>query len=294
MDLTRRNRTFANVKIIAATILLATSSQSQAKSTGKDWRVEPSPLRILAGGDEQTGVERTVRPDDEIMRVAIGVAASAELSGAIGMQIAGENWTLPAGAYLTGFGVRSSPAGAIVNMQRTFCGQELRSSGNRERVKSRVRFCMTDMDADGTLDHAFLVGARNPDESVPKPIAPVAYQYRENVPLPNSHLRVTYYKPPAAAFDFNGRTLVVRPTILGRDWGSPEIIHTRVGSKRKSFKAYQTIGGDTYPRTIEFGGAKISILAFDKETSEVRLKVEQGFEAADFDGAYAGTTLLFI
>lgn len=293
MNFKGRNPTFANAKIATATILLAMSSYGEAKPMRQDWRVEPSPLRILAGGDQQIGVERIVRPDDEIMRVAIGIAASAKLSDAIQIQIAGESWTAPSGAYLTGFKIISGPAGMTPNAH-TFCGQELRSSGSRQRVKSRVRFCLTDMDADGTLDHAFLVGARNADDAVLRPVAPVAYQYRENVPLPNSNLRVTYYKPPAAAFDFNGRTLVIRPTILGKDWGSLEIIHTRVEGKRKSFKAYQTIGGDIYPRTIEFGGAKISILAFNKETSEVRLKVEQGFENADFDGAYGGSTLLFI
>lgn len=293
MNFKGRNRTFANAKIVTTTILLGMSSHSEAKPMRQDWRVEPSPLRILAGGDEQIGVERIVRPDDEIMRVAIGVAASAKLSGAIQIQIAGESWTSPSGAYLTGFKIINGPSSATSNA-RTFCGQELRSSGSRQRMKSRVRFCAMDMDADGTLDHAFLVGARTAEDAMLRPIAPVAYQYRENAPLPNSNLRVTYYKPPAAAFDFNGRTLVVRPTILGQDWRSLEIIHTRVEGKRKSFKAYQTIGGDAYPRTIEFGGAKISILAFNKETSEVRLKVVQGFEIADFDGAYAGTTLLFI
>lgn len=292
MNLGGRNRALTNIKIGAAALFLVAPFHSQAEPTGQDWRIDLAPLRILASGHEEIGIERIVHPGDEIMRTAIGVPAAAELSGGIQFQTAGENWGAPAGTYMASAKVISSSAGTQVNAQRTFCGREFRSTGNRARVKARVRFCVTDADADGNLDHAFLVGARKPEDAAVRPITPVAYQYRENLPLPNSSLRVTFYKPPARALDFNGHTLDVRPTLFGKDWGAVERIHTRVGGKSSSFKAYQSVGGDSYPRIIQFGTARISILAFNKETSEMRVRVEHGFEAADFEGAYDGVTFI--
>ena len=285
MRLSGNLRAFA-IGSFAVASLLNWSGLANAKSPMGTWRVEPSSLRIITNDDQQIGVERTIRPNDEILRAAIGVAAASELLEDLKVEMSGEQWQVPKGALLGGVKVLDAPHGVVINPQRTFCGKMIQLSSNTQSMDRNARFCFTDVDQDSKLDHVFVAGSKRPEDATLRPIAPTSYDYRENVPLPNTYITIAFYDPPKAAFDFNGRQLVASVTFMGEKWSSLEHVTTRIMGKRKPFKAYQTVAGKYYPRTLEFGAVKITILAFQKEVNEILLRVDHGFDTVDIESVY--------
>lgn len=267
-------------------ILLALPSQAIAKAVTSGWRVEPVSLRIIANDEKHIGVEQTIHPNDEIIRAAIGIASAAEMLEDINIRIAGEQWFSPKGAVFARINVLNSPEGAVINPQRTFCGQLSPVLANDRSIKPTTPFCFTDVNQDGKFDHVFTGRNKTPDDAVVQPIIPVSYIYQENVPLPGSYIKIIFYTPPKSAFDFNGRQLIAVVTFRGQELTSLENVTTRVMGKRKSFKAYQTVAGKIYPKIIEFGAVRISILSFQKETNEIRLRVDHGFNTVDLVSVY--------
>ena len=171
-------------------ILLALPSQAIAKAVTSGWRVEPVSLRIIANDEKHIGVEQTIHPNDEIIRAAIGIASAAEMLEDINIRIAGEQWFSPKGAVFARINVLNSPEGAVINPQRTFCGQLSPVLANDRSIKPTTPFCFTDVNQDGKFDHVFTGRNKTPDDAVVQPIIPVSYIYQENVPLPGSYIKI--------------------------------------------------------------------------------------------------------
>jgi len=266
--------------LTAVLAILSLSSKSYGAAAQYYWKIKPSSLVITPLDRSQIGVEKDFLPGDEVMRAYFGVAG-AELLGPGQANIGGESWAASAGKYLAAVNATGGPIGSRVSEERTFCSEGAPTSGGTKDGRHEIKFCFTDLDNDGRLDHGFLAGSTNAEAAALSPIDHIPYRYRRDVRLPNSYISLKYVQPPK--YNVNGRQIVAQVTIFGR-FEYAQTIFTRTNGRRASWNVVRGVGGISYPRVLEFGEARVTVLSFDKVTGKARLRVDQDFGDSTYEG----------
>lgn len=230
--------------------------------------VTPSNNKILPVEDKLApGTELTVRKGDIFYRRQLGRSLTATLGGTLDVTVDGKSTTLPTGIALEVARnvIIEHGAQPLPGTGRTFC---VPADGGRKA--SAVRFCLFDTDRDEFVDMAFLEGVRRPDLQ-PVAIKPTPVSIKSDVPLPGeSEARLRF--AGNLRFDL-------------------EMVEE---GKRLSYSNGRTVVKKSkLPAEVSIFGASFTVLSYDGQTDEARIRWKSGFPAEEYSitPARAATTI---
>lgn len=241
-------RKFAVAALIPAAFLLM----------GGGYFVSPSWNKILAAEDKLApGTEIIVRKGEIFYRRPVGRSLTATLGAELALTVGGKSATLPAGARLEVARniVMEHGTPPLGKSGRTFC-----APAERESKDHVPQFCFFDSDGDGLVDKAFLAGVRRKTGLEPVAIKPTPVSMANDVPLPGeSEARIRF--AGNLRFDLE---IVEEGKRLTYDNG-------RTGLKKSKL-----------PADVNFFGASFTVLSYDSESDEARIRWNSGFPEGEY------------
>lgn len=281
-------------KIAAAAALLPAAFLLMAAS---GYYVTPSKNKILPGEDKLApGSEITVRKGEVFYSRPVGRAFMAVLGGELTLSIAGKSVTLPAGTQLNvarNIVVSGKAAGHIDDSARVYCtptkGNWNMAKGvanlltlslfaSSQRTDPFTQFCVVDSDRDSRVEKAFLAGARKAEDLQPVTIEPTPIAVSRNVPLPGeSEARLRF----AGGVGITGKN-------LGIDL---EVVEEGKELTYSNGRTY--LSKSKLPKDVNIFGASFTVLSYDSETKEARIRWNSGFLPAEY-GITTTTTTTYI
>jgi hypothetical protein len=242
---------------------------------------------VLAGGGPM-GDERIVSRNTVVMRTLLGYSGATVPADDVSVSLAGAPIRFAAQTQLLEASFKDSTRETLGETTRVFCAlpqltsgfppQRLRPGVGR-RYRDQVRPCLVDRNNDGRFEGALLLGTRWSSDWLVVPIEPVAYAPPVDIPLPASELTVTFlYHSPVQGWvlQLGGRFLARPFNLIGIKLRPP-------GGTQRQYDGLTGVGASTYPRLIEYGAARISILGYDDHAHEVRLRIDHPFETAQVE-----------
>jgi hypothetical protein len=154
------------------------------------------------------------------------------------------------------------------------------------RFEKHVTPCLVDTDRDGRLESAFLVGTKWASDRLLVTIPPVAYKEVTDIPLPGSAAWITFEKGAL----LQGPILRLNVTMFGRPLPLAAV-KLGTGKERKRFAIERSIRREAYPDDLAFGAARITLLGYEPEGRQLRVRVDQPFERADLDFEFVSNTI---
>jgi len=279
-------------KLAAAAALIPAAFLLMAAS---GYYVTPSKNRILPGEDKLApGSEFTVRKGEIFYSRPVGRAFMAVLGGELKLTIAGKSVILPAGTQLNvARTVAGKAAGQIEDSARVYCtptkGNWNMAKGianlltlslfaSSQRTDPFTQFCVVDSDRDSMVDKAFLAGARKAEDLQPVTIEPTPISVSSDVPLPGeSEARLRF----AGGVGITGKNLGIDIEVVEE-------------GKRLSYSNGRTyVGKSKLPRDVNIFGASFTVLSYDSETKEARIRWNSGFNPSEY-GITTTTTTTYI
>jgi hypothetical protein len=256
--------------------------------------VNPSKNKIL-GADDQIapGAEFTVRKGEVFYARPVGKAYTAELGGDLTLDIAGKTASLPKGTQLNvARSVGGKASAQLGNRYVVFC-TPLEKDWNAakgianlltlslfaasQRTQTFTQFCVVDTDLDRLVDKAFLAGAKKKEDLEPIAIKPTPIAVARNVPLPGkSEIRLRF----AGGVGIFGR--------LGIDLEVEES-----GELLQYGNGRTTVSKEKLPKDVEVFGASFTVLSYDPEAKEARIRWNRGFGNQEY-GVTTTTTTTYI
>jgi hypothetical protein len=245
---------------------------------------------LLAGGGP-VGEERTVTRDAVVMRTRLGYGGATALEADVSVTLADLPIRIAARTQLLEASFKGSTRETLGPGTRVFCAapqptRGLPSQRSRpnlgRRYQDEVRPCLVDRGDDGRFEEALLIGTRWPSDRLVVPIEPVAYAPPGNIPLPQSDLTVTFHHHSPV----QGWVLQLGGTLLGQPFRLVGIKLRPPGEAQQGYDGWHGVGARAYPHVIRFGAARISILGYDREAHEVRLRIDHPFETAQVEFNY--------
>jgi hypothetical protein len=275
----------ATAALVPAALLLMAAS---------GYYVTPSKNKILDVPDELVpGSEITVRKGEIFYSRPVGRAFMAILGGELKLTIAGKSVTLPAGTQLNvAHGVAGKAAGQLDNPARVYCtptkGNWNMAKGvanlltlslfaRSQRTEAFTQFCVVDSEGDSMVDKAFLAGARKKEDLEPVTIEPTPISVSEDVPLPGES---------EARLRFAGGV-----GILGNLGIDLEVVEE--GRRLTYSNGRILLKKSKLPRDVDIFGASFTVLSYDDETKEARIRWNSGFHPAEY-GITTTTTTTYI
>lgn len=241
-------RKFAAAGLIPAAFLL----------TAGGYFVTPHGNKVLPAEDKLApGAEITVGKGEIFYRRPVGRSLAARLGAELVLNVGGRSATLPAGAPLE--------VGRIVIMEhgtpsfqktgQIFC---VRTESEEDVVVTG--FCFFDSDGDALVDKAFLAGVRRKAGLEPVAIKPTKVSVESDVPLPGeSEVRLRF--AGGLRFDL-------------------ELIEE---GKRLSYSNGRTVvKKSNLPADVNVFGASFTVLSYDSESDEARIRWKSGFLADQY------------
>jgi hypothetical protein len=257
--------------------------------------VTPSKNKILQVEDKLVpGSEITVRKGEVFYARPVGRAFMAVLGKDLVLTIAGKSVTLPAGTQLNvARQVAGKAAGQLDDPARVFCTPTKKNwnvakgianlltlslFASSQRTDVFTQFCVVDSEGDSLVDKAFLAGARKAEDLQPVTIEPTPIAVSSDVPLPGeSEARLRF----AGGIGITGKNIGIDLEVV------------------EEGKALTYSNGRTYvsksklPRDVNIFGASFTVLSYDKETKEARIRWNGGFHPAEY-GVTTTTTTTYI
>lgn len=256
--------------------------------------VTPSKNRILPVEDKLVpGSEFTVRKGEVFYSRPVGRAFMAVLGGDLKLTIAGKTATLPAGTQLNvARRVAGEAADRLDSPARVYC-TPTKSNWNMakgvanlltlslfarsQRTDVFTQFCVVDSEGDSMVDKAFLAGARKQEDLQPVTIEPTPIAVSSDVPLPGeSEARLRF----AGGVGITGRNLGVDIEVVEE-------------GKRLAYSNGRTYISKKLPRDVEIFGASFTVLSYDSEKKEARIRWNRGFNPSEY-GITTTTTTTYI
>jgi hypothetical protein len=256
--------------------------------------VTPTRNRILPGEDKLVpGEEFTVKKGEVFYRRPVGRAWTAVLGGELKLTIAGKSATLPKGTMLNvARNVQGDAAGQLKQPAMVFCAPTqnnwnaakgianlltLTMFARSERVGALSQFCLVDTDGDSVVDKAFLAGANKAEDQVPVDVSPTPVAVARNVPLPGeSEVRLRFAGGVG---------------ILGNIGVDLEIVEQ--GQMLRYSNGRTLVPKGKLPRDVNVFGASFTILSYDGDKKEARIRWNSGFRPAEY-GVTVTTTTTYI
>ncbi|HEX8623734.1 MAG TPA: hypothetical protein VF782_01510 [Allosphingosinicella sp.] len=256
--------------------------------------VTPSKNKILQVEDKLApGSEITVRKGEVFYARPVGRAFMAVLGGDLTLTIAGKSVTLPAGTQLNvARKVAGKAAGQLDDPARVFCTPTKKNwnmakgianlltlslFASSQRTDVFTQFCVVDSEGDGMVDKAFLAGARKPEDLQPVTIEPTPISVSSDVPLPGES---------EARLRFAGGV-----GILGNLGIDLEVVEE--GNRLSYSNGRTLLKKSKLPRDVNIFGASFTVLSYDSETKEARIRWNSGFLPAEY-GITTTTTTTYI
>jgi hypothetical protein len=287
-------------RIFAAVSLVMGGQPARAQEPVSPFDVEIDRLVVLAGGGP-IGQERTVERDEVVMRTRIGYSAAAIPARPLSITLADVPITIAAQYPLFEASVRGNTRATLGRDTRVFCGQRQDTKGIRipkglrgpgRRFQNEIQPCLVDRDDDRSFDAIILVGARWPSDRLVVPVEPLSYELMRDIPIPDSDLTVTFKRHSPAW----GWVLQLGGRLLGTPYELRSIRLRPPEGAWQGFDGFPGVGKGIFPNVIEFGAARISVLAYDSDAHRVRLRIDRPFETADVELKYMtrGPTIITI
>lgn len=271
------------------------SAGSAAAQEAGPFRVTQDRYVLLPGG-QSVGVERTVTPREEIMRTSIGYSAAAQIAEPVSVMLAGVPIDLTGALPLPEVRPSGGTRDRVGRDARIFCGTERRVDHiaapppkphpTGRRFEKHVTPCLVDADRDGRLESAFLVGTKWASDRLLVQVPPVAYEEVKDIPLPGSSAWVTFEKGAL----LQGPILRLNVSMFGRPLPLAAV-KLGTGKERKGVAVERTIRREVYPDDLAFGAARITLLGYEPEGRQLRVRVDQPFERADLGFEFVSNTI---
>ncbi|NML08327.1 hypothetical protein [Sphingomonas sp. G-3-2-10] len=287
--------------IVAGGIVVATGIVSASLLSGAApapvpltaFTAKVSGLAVIPYDAPQPGTERVVRRGDNIFSGRIGIDHGALLKSWLRVSVSGLDYYLgPSDPLLAA----EAAGGDLPRGAKVYCHREeldrmktapSRLINNRWRYNLRTRLCLVDGEADGTFDHAFLIGTITPADWRMTPIDPVRYQPHREVDLGKGYELRIYYtnKNPNAGHRLMA-SLTMRDSLVDLAW-------IRVGGRKIS----QKTGFDTgKPYRFALGNTILSVTGPGEGGVKIRYDSNAGTQAFDYGlvNRYVGPITIYI
>ena len=255
--------------------------------------VQPSKNKVLGTDHIAPGTEFTVRKGEVFYARPVGKAWTAELGGELKLDIAGKTATLPKGTQLNVARKVAGEAGARLDEgSAVFCAPlekdwnvakgianllTLSLFAASRRTETFTQFCVVDSDADKLVDQAFLAGAKKKEDLEPVTIEPTPIDVAQDVPLPGeSEIRLRF----AGSVGIFGKLAVDLELV---EEGKP----LAYDNGRTLFSKSKL------PRKLDVFGASFTVLSYDPEAKEARIRWDKGFDNMEY-GVTTTTTTTYI
>jgi hypothetical protein len=261
-------------------ILHGASASAQLQRTDRTYTAVPIGQVLLPDLEPLDGRERTVQHGDIVLRGRVGVRALAAMADPLDLVIDDRSISIRPGDMLLESRVEGGPMASLVDA-RAFCRPLNEPSyTDNGRLRRDPQSCFVDRDKDGRFDLALLTGKHGRNARVTVPVDAIPYSVRSDVPIPGAELRVIYQGKPALG-----------PTFLGIAWYLPgfdyEGLHRMrwrgADGRMRGIPYDRPVRHRIYPQIVNFGSARIEILAYDSDAKRVRLRVLQGFARTDME-----------
>jgi hypothetical protein len=258
---------------------VATTAQGGAPATVREpkaFKADLLGLVILPSGRApEAGSAKQFQDQGELFRAPLGAASLGELLepakfDMFGKPVVINAFTIMRTAVARGGDLADYPADPPVlcdKPQQNFAkslaaASTLLLSTLLSRFQPWTQICLVDTDKDGTVDHAFMVGTRMPEDRKLFPIAPVHYAIRRNVPLPNSYLSLNFAEPKLLA----GPRIVANVKLTGT---ALMIDRLRLGPDALAAKVVYGLKAKALPQTIDIAGGEVVIDALSPDSKTV-------------------------
>jgi hypothetical protein len=259
------------------------------------YTVTPSRNRILPVTVEKLtpGDEFTVRKGEVFYARPVGRAFQAVLGGDLALTIAGKSASLPKGTQLNVARAVGGKAGRhLEDKALVFCTPvkkdwnaakgianllTLSLFASSQRTSAFTQFCLVDSEADGRADKAFLAGAKKPEDLMPVTIEPTPVAVERDVPLPGvSEARIRF----AGGVGWFGD--------IGFDLEVVEEGRQLIYSNGRT-----AVSKGKLPKDVDIFGASFTVLSYDPETKQARIRWKRGFLPGEY-GVTTTTTTTYI
>ncbi|PSJ43159.1 hypothetical protein [Allosphingosinicella deserti] len=262
-------------------------------SAASGYYITPSKNRILPGDDSiAPGSEFTVGKGDIFYRRPVGRSFVAELGGDLQLTIAGKTATLAKGMQLNVARTVGGTAAERLGEAGVFCAPMERNwnaakgianlltlslFASAQRTEVNTQFCLADSDADGLVDKAFLAGAKKQEDLQPIDITPTPISVERDLPLPGlSEIRLRF-SGKVGWFNNIGIDLEVVES------GEPLFFNN----------GRTVISMKKLPEEVNLFGASFTVLSYDPETKQARIRWNRGFAPGEY-GVTTTTTTTYI
>jgi hypothetical protein len=255
------------------------------------YEVTPSKNRILPGEDKiARGDEITVHKGEIFYARPVGRSFTAVLGGDLVLSIAGKSATLPKGTQLNVARAVGGDAGRQLDGKaRVFCAPTqkdwnaakgianlltLTAFAHGQRTDVFTQFCLVDSEGDGMADKAFLAGAKRAEDLQPVEIRPTPVAVERNVKLPGQSEARLRFIGGAGIFGDIGFDIEV----------------VEEGRLLSYSNGRTTVPKGKLPRDVSIFGASFTVLSYDKEKKEARIRWNRGFLPVEYGVTTTSTT----
>ena len=276
---------YAIVGLLPAAILLMGAS---------GYTVTPSKNRILPAEDRVApGDEFAVRKGDVFYARPVGRSFMAVLGGDLALNIAGKSATLPKGTQLNVARAVGGEAGRRIEDEALVVCATAENGWNAakgianlltlslfargQRTDSFTQFCLVDTERDGMADKAFLAGAKKAEDLEPLAIEPTPVSIARDVALPGES---------EARLRFAGGV-----GILGNLGFDLEVVEE--GRRLVYSNGRTLVPKSKLPKDVTIFGAAFTVLSYDSEKKEARIRWQSGFRPSEY-GISTTTTTTYI
>lgn len=259
----------------ACVVLVAVALQLALAACGTTgFLVTPSANRVLSPQSPvEAGQEIVAKENDVILRNPVGSSTSGQLDGDVTLQIAGKSETLPKGMRLVAATTYGDAAAKLPKGSHIYCSSAktdfaksfaslltLGISNVATRTGATTQFCLVDGDRNGTVESAFLAGAKKAGDLAIIPVTETPILRLENVPLPGeSEARIRYVGPVG---------------LFGNIGFDLEVLES--GNRLVFGNGRAVVGSKNIPSTVRLFGAVIDILEYDPKTKRAKLRLQSG------------------
>lgn len=294
-------RILATAGLAAATLSLALSpafsaAQADSAKPAAETKLAPKPTRIQAWEipmvmlpTEATqlpavGVPFMVKDEKPLFEIPLGWQFAAQLDGDLILEYQKEKVTIPAGTVLPASWAEGGDLPPVRGKTQIFCADP-RSNVVQEAfsiltlgitdlftTKSNdMRFCVIDDTGDGSFDHGFLEGMKDPTLNKKFQLNGETYQKKNLQKHHNGQISLNFKNGglllgPKLAIQISGDAYdlwdVDSVRTLGR-FGIGTVYSGRYGIDRKKL-----------PQTYNVLGVRFKVLEFDKKNAQVKVQIE--------------------
>jgi len=258
----------------------------QAAGARQPW-LEFTHLYMMDSGDLGEG-ERVAKPGDRLFTTGLRFETTARILAPTVLRVHG--LSMPVGdrllliqAFLDRRDYYALSDAALVfcsgsfalSPQDRFAEETVGGRTRRiERFESEVAFCLIDDDASGNFDRAFVNGASADNHRGALPIGAIAYSLEKLAAPVEAQVAVEFVHGGT----LNTPMLEVTTNILDGEWMSGELQFWQSNGNSDDFDTRRRVSDRTYPYSLRYQNAVVTILGFDESSSTIRYRLDGEIE----------------